>query len=261
MAARPLVLVRARNHNSWLRSRGTRTWSSHFSVVSLGRLLHIVTLDVFKLLLILPLILAFLFIFEWIQTARVVASSFIVVALCSRLPLGLVGIAILVSEVRGMTVGSHLVIISHVDLSVRDYSLLRFLHVLGVLRSHARQITLRVVHRAVLWLLPPGVSRLGGLRLHRPATRLLVLVYLGLILLHVLIVLLVLLYELLAPSLTPKIMFFRFLARRIVADVGVGGVLASVIEGVFRRFGLLLSERLLSLSVELVLLRKQCTRY
>lgn len=93
-------------------------------MVSLGRLLHIVTLDVFKLLLILPFILTFLFIFEWIKTARIVASSFIIVALGSWLPLCLIGIAVLIPKIRGVTIRSHLIIFSHVDLSVRNDSLL-----------------------------------------------------------------------------------------------------------------------------------------
>lgn len=57
-----------------------------------------------------------------------------------------------------------------------------------VLRAHAREVTLRVVGRAVLRL-PARVPRLGRLRLHGPAS-LLVLVYLRLVLLHVLVVVL-----------------------------------------------------------------------
>lgn len=252
-----LVFALIRNHYSRLWAWRTRAWSSNFPMVTFRGVLHVVTFDVLILVFVPPIVFAFFFIFQPIKTPRIFTSPFIVIALSPWLSLGLIWTAILISKITGMPIGPNRIVLSHIDLPIRHNPLLRFLHVLGVLRPHARQFALRVVDRAVLRL-PPWVSRFGRLRLHWASTRFLILVDLSLVLLHVLI-LFVLLNQLLARSVSSEIRFFRILVGWVLANVGVGWVLSTMVKRVFWRFRLFGSKCLMSLIIELVLVRRHWT--
>jgi hypothetical protein len=160
-------------------------------MMSLRCLLHVRTsyVLIFTVIFLSPSSVGINFVLERIKAARVLSSPLDIVAFCPSLALGLVRWHELIRQVGDMWVHTWMILITEqpLDIVAVRKTVLRLLMRFGILRTHARKITLGIVGRAVWWL-PPGVPRLRGLRLHRSTRLSLALINMCLILFHMLII-------------------------------------------------------------------------